>query len=44
MGAGRQVEGAQGLFLLWEVDYTIFLQVRHERRAQIDSISSQDVP
>ena len=43
MGAGRQVEGVQGLFLLWEVDYTIFLQVRHGRRAQVDYSPSQDV-
>jgi hypothetical protein len=33
----------QGLFLLWQVDYTVFLQVRHGQRAQVDSIPSQDV-
>jgi hypothetical protein len=43
IGAGRQVERSQGLCLLWQVDYTIFLQVRHRQRAQLDSIPSQDL-
>ena len=43
IGAGRQVERSQGLCLLWQVDYTIFLQVRHGQRAQLDSIPSQDL-
>ncbi len=43
MGAGLQVEGGHGLFLRWEVDYTVCPQVRHGQRAQVDSISSQDV-
>jgi len=37
------MEIGQGLFLLWKVDYTIFLQVRHGQRAQVNSIPSQDL-
>jgi hypothetical protein len=35
--------GGQDLSLLWEVDYTVFRQVRYGRRAQPYYIPSQDV-
>jgi hypothetical protein len=35
--------GGHGLFLRWEVDYTVCPQVQHGQRAQVDSIPSQDV-
>jgi hypothetical protein len=42
MGTGLQAEGGWGLSLLRAVDYTVFPQVRHVRRARAYGILSQD--
>ena len=42
MGTGLQAEGGWSLSLLGAVDYTVFPQVRHARRAWAYGILSQD--